>query len=118
MIPKRRPREKMGLREPSRIECPGHRKWVRGFGCAMSIQGDCSGRIEAAHVRMGTDGGMGVKPSDCYVVPLCAYHHRRQHQIGEEIFWLGRDPVRLALYFWNHHDNTHRLAYERKKERT
>ena len=42
--------------------------------------------IECAHVRSGTDGGVGVKPSDKWTISLCAYHHRQQHHIGEAAF--------------------------------
>lgn len=50
---------------------------------------------EAAHVRIGGDGGMGLKPSDYRSVPLCHIHHRSQHVSGERTFWrdvAGRDP--------------------------
>lgn len=87
-LPKRRKREPMGLREEPQIRCPGHLAWVRGHACSVggaSGQG-CGGRMEAAHVRSGTDGGMGVKPSDTYTIPLCSDHHAEQHRIGESAF--------------------------------
>jgi hypothetical protein len=34
---------------------------------------------------------MGQKPDDWRVVSLCAEHHRRQHNIGEQYFWRGID---------------------------
>lgn len=83
-LPRRRQRPRMGVREPSQIRCPGHLKFIRSLECA--VHGACRGGIEAAHVRRGTDGGTGVKPSDCYTIPLCAYHHARQHAIGEQQF--------------------------------
>lgn len=57
---------------------------------------------EAAHVRMGNGGGMGLKPSDYRTVPLCHACHSYQHQLGERSFWerLERDPdyvIILAL---------------------
>jgi hypothetical protein len=62
---------------------PAHRKWVRGHACSA-----CGSEtaIEAAHVRNGTDGGTGIKPSDRWVISLCKLCHSRQHQIGEEAF--------------------------------
>jgi hypothetical protein len=61
--------------------CPAHRMWVRQHFCSVPL---CRrGPIECAHVRTGTDGGAGIKPSDKWVVSLCAFHHREQHQIGE-----------------------------------
>lgn len=84
-IPRRLKRPKMNVRETSVIRCASHLKWIRGHACAASDM-DCQVKIEAAHVRTGTDGGMGMKPSDCWTIPLCSTHHRDQHQIGEPAF--------------------------------
>lgn len=49
---------------------------------------------------------MAEKPSDCWTVPLCGYHHRTgadaQHFVGEKIFWQlrGIDPFALAMKLW------------------
>jgi len=47
--------------------------------------------VQAAHIRLGVPlehkGGMGMKSSDCMIVPLSADCHARQHQIGEISFW-------------------------------
>ncbi len=58
--------------------------------------------MQAAHVRSGTDGGMGMKPSDRYSVPLCPDCHAQQHRVGELSFWaaLGIDPLNVALRLW------------------
>ena len=40
----------------------------------------------AAHIRKGGDGGMGLKPSDNLVMPLCYAHHMEQSR-AEESFW-------------------------------
>lgn len=71
--------------ESAQIRSPGHLAWVRGHCCAAESEA-CHGKIQAAHVRTGTDGGMGVKPSDRYAIPLCAGHHGEQHQCGETTF--------------------------------
>jgi hypothetical protein len=63
---------------------PGHRAWVRGHAC--SVPGCVSTDMECAHVRLGTDGGIGVKPSDWWTVSLCIHHHAEQHLIGEAAF--------------------------------
>lgn len=88
ILPKRRKPPKMGLREPSQIRCPAHLKWIRGHECAISghVLHVCNGRIEAAHVRRGTDGGVGIKPSDIWAIPLCSSAHRDQHNAGEATF--------------------------------
>jgi hypothetical protein len=90
-LPKRKKREPLGLRETPQLRSPSHLKWVRGHDCSVMDQGPmphlkCGGKIEAAHVRAGTDGAMGVKPSDCFAIPLCSAHHAYQHRIGEKEF--------------------------------
>ena len=57
---------------------------------------------EAAHVRWGTDGGVGIKPSDRYSVSLCTSCHELQHRFGELKFWsvLRIDPLSVALRLW------------------
>ena len=87
-LPKRRRRPKMKVRKPSHIRCPAHLKWVRGHECVMAalLLHFCDGKVEAAHVRSGTDGGVGIKPSDIWAIPLCSRAHRYQHDIGEVAF--------------------------------
>lgn len=87
-LPKRRKRPKMGCKASSMIRSRGHEQWIRGMTCSVAGRLDpCSGRIEAAHVRTRTDGGEGLKPSDCWLIPLCFHHHETvQHTIGEPEF--------------------------------
>lgn len=80
--------------------CPAHRAWVRKHHCSVP---DCKLLpIECAHVRRGTDGGTGLKPSDRWTISLCAGHHRQQHDIGEQAFEHrhGIDLSALAEEFW------------------
>lgn len=87
MLPPKKPKQRMGLRDEVR-EYPGHRKWVRTFSC--SVPGCMEGPIESAHVRRGVPaaeaGGTGLKPHDKWCISLCAEHHREQHAIGEASF--------------------------------
>lgn len=86
-LPKRRKPEKLGVREEPQIRNASHLKWVRGHECAVGTPMFCRDYpVEAAHVRTGTDGGMSVKPSDCWALPLCRYHHAVQHAQGERTF--------------------------------
>jgi hypothetical protein len=65
--------------------------------------------IEAAHVRLGSGAGIGQKPDDWRAVSLCAGPHsnadgqlgchNRQHIVGEETFWNGRDVEALIAAF-------------------
>ena len=83
---------------PSR-SCPAHRAWVRRHRC--SVPGCLAGPIECAHVRSGTDGGCGLKPSDRWTISLCRAHHAEQHRIGEAAFEIryNLDLVALAEVF-------------------
>lgn len=58
--------------------------------------------IDAAHVRFGSLAGMGRKPPDSEVLPLCRAHHMEQHSVGELSFWaaVGIAPRELAAKLW------------------
>jgi len=77
---------------------PAHRAWVRGFACCA-----CGSEtaVECAHVRTGTDGGTGIKPSDRWCISLCKDCHQRQHEIGEASFEQANkiDMKKLATEF-------------------
>jgi len=95
MLPPRRPktRKPPRQRKVSRV-CLPHRKWVvREFGCAgCGAFGTDDEPLQAAHLRLQTGGGMSLKPSDRWVLPLCAKCHTgEQHQKGERTFWDRRD---------------------------
>jgi hypothetical protein len=82
MLPARLDRK--SHRENAGKRSPAHRAWVRGFACCVP---GCGGiPIECAHVRTGTNGGVGLKPSDRWCISLCQFHHAQQHQIGEREF--------------------------------
>ena len=71
-----------GKKEQGR-RSPAHRAWVRGHACSAC---GATAAIVFAHVRCGTDGGTGFKPSDRYGISLCDPCHRQQHEIGEPEF--------------------------------
>jgi len=76
-----------------------HLSFVRQLPCVACGQAAPS---EAAHVRSGSDGGTGIKPSDRYSLPLCSECHAMQHQFGELRFWsvLWIDPLNVAFGLW------------------
>ena len=76
-----------------------HLAFVRQLPCVACGKAASS---DAAHVRTGTDGGVGRKPSDRYAVPLCTTCHANQHRVGELTFWsaLRIDPLNVALRLW------------------
>jgi len=82
---------------------PSHLAFIRTLSCLI-----CGNPLqtEAAHIRYGDRRagkpitGMGIKPDDAFVVPLCNEHHREQHSRGERQFWLRHevtDPIFVAL---------------------
>ena len=78
---------------------PHHLEFIRSLPCLTC------GKFppcQAAHIRCGTDGGIGLKPSDRYAVPLCSACHARQHQLGERSFWqsVGIEPHPYAAVLW------------------
>jgi hypothetical protein len=75
--------ERKSRRKDARINA-SHRAWVRRHHC--SVPGCMLLPIECAHVRGGTDGGMGLKPSDHWAISLCQRHHAEQHRVGEQEF--------------------------------
>lgn len=75
--------------------CPAHRAWVRRHHC--SVPGCARLPIECAHVRIGTDGGIALKPSDRFCISLCQSHHAEQHHIGEAAFEARHDIDLLAI---------------------
>ena len=91
-LPKRLER---GPRRRDQRSCPAHRAWVRRHQCC--VPGCSLVPIECAHIRSGTDGGLGIKPSDRWCVSLCWAHHGEQHDIGERAFELKYDLDLVAL---------------------
>jgi hypothetical protein len=80
-----------------------HLAYIRTLPCLFCGR---LGPSDPAHIRTGTDGGIGLKPSDRFTVPLCRDDHRHQHQVGERTFWheVGmeiEDVVTLALALWD-----------------
>jgi hypothetical protein len=97
MLPRRIPKERP---RSERWRSTAHCNFVRGHECCVP---GCAGRpIEVAHIRSGTDAGMGRKPSDYWTVSLCRDCHATQHRVGEGTFWRAVakvDPKALAAEF-------------------
>lgn len=101
-----------GKRRPDQRRASNHLAFIRTLPCIACGRYPPS---EAAHVRKGTDGGSGVKPSDRFSLPLCvSLHlitgsviegcHAKQHRVGELTFWaeLQIDPLDAASALWTH----------------
>ncbi len=79
-----------------------HLDYIRQLPCTVCADNTST---EAAHVRMA-DGrigkpitGIGIRPDDGFVLPLCGDCHRRQHSTSERKFWEaeGIDAILTAL---------------------
>lgn len=87
--------------------------WVRTQKCCARSGTAHDGPIQAAHVWRGKDGfGKGIK-GPYAAVPLCAGHHRAQHQYGEDAIG-GRDYMEskrhdtvVAWIWWTIKDDLH-----------
>jgi hypothetical protein len=100
MPPPRIPRTALrGKRKPDHRTRTKHLGFVRQLPCVACGKPAPS---EAAHVRSGSDGGAGMKPSDRYSLPLCTDCHELQHQFGELTFWsvLRIDPLNVSARLW------------------
>jgi hypothetical protein len=95
-IPRTAPR---GKRKPDRRTRTKHLGFIRQLPCVACGKPAPS---EAAHVRSGSDGGAGMKPSDRYSLPLCTDCHELQHRFGELTFWsvLRIDPLNVSGRLW------------------
>jgi hypothetical protein len=85
-----KPKGKNAFKTP-REHNPTHLEAIRQCPCVAC--GEDMGRSEAAHVRQASAAhgkratGMGEKPDDKFVIPLCKDCHRDQHRVGELTFW-------------------------------
>lgn len=77
------PRRAKKARRASRWRSPSHCNFIRDHACIICHSFE---HVEVAHIRIGTDCGMGTKPSDFYAISLCREHHAEQHRIGERSF--------------------------------
>jgi hypothetical protein len=116
--PTRRKRQRSGIRDSEGpVDIPSYEQWVRGLHCVLAGEPGhvCTGKIQVCHIRTGTDGGMGQKPSSFYVFPACAGAHiSDQHQHGERDFQKrhGIDLMKIAEWCWtNWHGRAKWLAW-------
>lgn len=96
--PRKIKRLKMGLRDMIAKIFRRHRRWTKGFGCA--VEGCLNTDMEFAHIRNAANAGMKAKPHDAFGYGLCGQHHREEHG-GAETFWrkYGIDPYARAAWF-------------------
>lgn len=84
ILPRKRERQRSGIQRAPQREWPRHRKFIRSLYCVVpgcvKINGEC------CHLRLSTDGGGSLKPSDWWTYPGCSEHHAESHRIGEASF--------------------------------
>jgi hypothetical protein len=105
-LPKRRERLRSGIHRAPIREFQRHRAYIRRLRCVCDDDVVrsldllcCEGRIECCHVRLETNGGAALKPSDWWTFPGCRAHHDEAHQLGESRFQdlYGLDLKEIAL---------------------
>lgn len=65
------------------IRSTKHLNYIRSQPCMI---GQMAGS-QACHIRILTDGGTGIKPSDFYILPMEYRYHKISHDIGEARFY-------------------------------
>lgn len=103
---------KKRLRDWRRME------WTKQQVCAVAMDpamgelaGPCKGVIEADHVR--DMSGLGRKPDDDCVIPLCVKHHRAP---GLEALCFGKTEKGYAKEWKLEQVTAYRLAYEAQRD--
>lgn len=87
-------------RHDGKVRSERHKNFVRRHNCIVDDCAEIEG-IHAHHVRKYTEAGMGLKPGDEWVVPLCQDHHGALHTNGQATFesMHGLDLREAALWF-------------------
>ena len=89
----------LAIATPRRVRDKDHLKFVAQQPCLV-----CGRQpSQAHHIRLAQLRAMSTKPSDEWVVPLCATHHRALHDAGDEESWWkdqNVDPFVEALQLW------------------
>ena len=76
------------------IRSKKHLFFVSQHSCVICGRND----VQSAHIRYA-GGGIGLKPCDSFVTPLCIEHHQEQHSMNERMFWhlYSINPISKAL---------------------
>ena len=74
---------------------PAYLKWIKTRPCVMC---GAISPIDPHHESgIGNSGGMSLKCSDFFAVPLCPICHNYRHQFGYDSFWQGMDVKRIII---------------------
>jgi hypothetical protein len=82
-----------------RLRDPSWLKHVRKQTCWNCGTLGC----DAAHIRWGQEGGMGLKPPDDLVVPLCRHCHMDQESHPGPEWWakMVKNLARMSYNRWS-----------------
>jgi hypothetical protein len=71
-----------------------HLNYIRSLPCYISNKEPS----QACHIRILSDGGTGLKPSDYLTLPFTYQYHKMQTDIGEQTFYakFNINPFTLA----------------------
>lgn len=115
---KRKARGRPSTRTPAARRSEGHLAWIRQQPCCLKGRSDwggqrhiCQGDVIAAHIRIETRGGTGLKPNDGYTLPMCQAAHADEHA-GPRSFgakWCI-DPKALAISYADRSPYRHELG--------
>ena len=74
-----------------------HLDFIKEGKCIICFNSPC----DPAHLTGFRIGGIGLKPDDCFVVPLCRDCHNKSHHYGERSFWEknGIEPFSYAIQY-------------------
>lgn len=65
------------------------KKYRNSFKTAVCVVcGTSDGTVVGAHIRYNQSGGIGLKPSDDCVLPLCYRHHTDQERNPGPAWWV------------------------------
>jgi hypothetical protein len=95
---------RMKQRKPRQHD-EAHLSFIRSLPCLCCLDDTAT---EAAHIRFSdqraakVNPGVGQKPHDYWVVPLCWKCHREQHGGKEQEFWDRAmiDPLAVAAWLY------------------
>jgi hypothetical protein len=121
-LPRKRPKLRMNVQPPDRVECRGHWEWMRKKGYLCLAAGKvskrtgeihvCEGRLDPHHAKTRGAGG-----DDRHIVPLCRCIHSRldspghsQKSVEDEY---GLKMLETSAALWRE-DTYHRQKFERE----
>lgn len=108
-------------RQPREVD-DAYLAYVRTLPCTICQR---PGRSDPAHLRTAArqygkrPTGMGEKPDDKWVLPLCRAHHDEQHRRNELQWWESKgiaDPFALAIALYAGRPGASRPRSERPRK--